>query len=142
ADAGDAATCPLQDQRGAFRPQGLNCDIGAYETRIFAPRPLVAGDRTAPHLVFITQPAGALEGQTFAQAPEVAVRDATGNPAGYTGSIALTLLNNGGVAGATLSGTTVRTLDGRGVARFDDLSISPAGTGYQLRAEATGLISV
>jgi uncharacterized repeat protein (TIGR01451 family) len=30
-DAGDAATCLGADQRGVTRPQGLFCDIGAYE---------------------------------------------------------------------------------------------------------------
>ncbi len=30
-DAGDDASCPATDQRGAPRPQGLHCDLGAYE---------------------------------------------------------------------------------------------------------------
>jgi predicted outer membrane repeat protein len=30
-DAGDDALCPGVDQRGVLRPQGLHCDIGAYE---------------------------------------------------------------------------------------------------------------
>jgi CSLREA domain-containing protein len=30
-DAGDAGACPSTDQRGASRPQGAGCDIGAYE---------------------------------------------------------------------------------------------------------------
>lgn len=30
-DAGDANGCPPTDQRGATRPQGAGCDIGAYE---------------------------------------------------------------------------------------------------------------
>lgn len=29
--AGDAAACPTTDQRGAARPQGAGCDIGAFE---------------------------------------------------------------------------------------------------------------
>ncbi len=32
-DAGDDSGCPLTDQRGVFRPQGLHCDIGAVEWR-------------------------------------------------------------------------------------------------------------
>jgi predicted outer membrane repeat protein len=31
-DAGDDANCPVTDQRGVARPQGLHCDIGAFET--------------------------------------------------------------------------------------------------------------
>lgn len=30
-DAGDNANCPTVDQRGASRPQGAGCDIGAFE---------------------------------------------------------------------------------------------------------------
>ncbi len=30
-DTGDDATCPPTDQRGVARPQGLHCDMGAYE---------------------------------------------------------------------------------------------------------------
>ncbi len=30
-DAGDDAFCPAIDQRGVIRPQGLHCDIGAFE---------------------------------------------------------------------------------------------------------------
>jgi len=31
-NAGDTANCPTTDQRGAARPQGGSCDIGAYES--------------------------------------------------------------------------------------------------------------
>lgn len=30
-DSGDNGTCPTTDQRGFMRPQGLTCDIGAFE---------------------------------------------------------------------------------------------------------------
>jgi hypothetical protein len=30
-DAGNNGLCPLTDQRGVIRPQGLGCDVGAYE---------------------------------------------------------------------------------------------------------------
>jgi hypothetical protein len=141
AGAGDPSACPAADQRGAPRPQGGACDIGAYEVRVFRPRPLEFGDRSAPRLVFTTQPTGTVAGEQLVPAPEVAVRDALGNPAGYTGSITLTLVNNDNVAGAALSGTTVLTPDSAGVARFEGLSINQAGTGYQLLAEATGVLS-
>jgi hypothetical protein len=38
-DAGDDSSCPSTDQRGATRPQGLHCDIGAYESSFSAPPP-------------------------------------------------------------------------------------------------------
>jgi hypothetical protein len=34
-DAGDNATCAITDQRGMTRPQGDNCDIGAFEATPF-----------------------------------------------------------------------------------------------------------
>ena len=34
-DAGNDAFCPVTDQRGITRPQGVHCDIGAYETNIY-----------------------------------------------------------------------------------------------------------
>jgi len=30
-DAGNSAACPATDQRGVVRPQGVTCDVGAYE---------------------------------------------------------------------------------------------------------------
>ena len=36
-DAGDNTACPSTDQRGAPRPAGLACDIGAYESGSLAP---------------------------------------------------------------------------------------------------------
>jgi hypothetical protein len=38
-DAGDADQCPKADQRGIARPQGVACDIGAFE---FVPPPVAA----------------------------------------------------------------------------------------------------
>lgn len=45
-NAGDPNTCPATDQRGAGRPQGGGCDIGAYEmpTVMFAQSAFVASD--------------------------------------------------------------------------------------------------
>jgi CSLREA domain-containing protein len=34
-DAGDDTACPSTDQRGSYRPSGLQCDIGAFE--VFGP---------------------------------------------------------------------------------------------------------
>jgi CSLREA domain-containing protein len=35
-DAGDNALCPPTDQRGVKRPQGVGCDIGAFEVEVFS----------------------------------------------------------------------------------------------------------
>lgn len=37
-DAGDDVNCPATDQRGVTRPQGIACDIGAYEFAVYAYR--------------------------------------------------------------------------------------------------------
>lgn len=38
-DAGTNAGCPATDQRGVSRPQGPNCDIGAFEREVAVPPP-------------------------------------------------------------------------------------------------------
>jgi hypothetical protein len=40
-DTGDDSVCPLTDQRGVSRPQGLGCDIGAFE---LAPKLMLTRD--------------------------------------------------------------------------------------------------
>ncbi len=47
-DAGDPAACPATDQRGIPRPQGLRCDIGAYEVSPPNPAPTITGLATTP----------------------------------------------------------------------------------------------
>ena len=42
-DAGDDALCPSTDQRGVTRPQGTQCDIGAFEFVIAVSQPIVSG---------------------------------------------------------------------------------------------------
>jgi predicted outer membrane repeat protein len=40
-DAGDAASCPVTDQRGATRPQGNGCDLGPYESSAPTAKPTI-----------------------------------------------------------------------------------------------------
>lgn len=43
-DGGDNSSCPTTDQRGAPRPSGPSCDIGAYESAAgSSPTPIVGG---------------------------------------------------------------------------------------------------
>jgi uncharacterized repeat protein (TIGR01451 family)/CSLREA domain-containing protein len=52
-NSGNNTACPSLDQRGVTRPQGTQCDIGAYETaqtdlklsKSAAPEPVLAGDQ-------------------------------------------------------------------------------------------------
>jgi len=50
-DMGDDAFCPTTDQRGMMRPQGIHCDIGAFEVSV--PTPTV-------HSFVVTTPANNL----------------------------------------------------------------------------------
>jgi hypothetical protein len=38
-DGGTNTGCPSTDERGVARPQGVRCDIGAYEAQVVAPTP-------------------------------------------------------------------------------------------------------
>ena len=135
-DAASQGPCPAVDQRGVARPQGVACDIGAFEASS-----VVASD-PAPRirLVFAQQPSASLEGQPFPTQPVVVAYDQFGNFANLSGQVTLELKNNAGIPGATLDGPKIVSAV-NGVATFGGLSISKAGTGYQLIATATGLIS-
>jgi hypothetical protein len=113
------------DQRGVARPQGSNCDIGAFE---FKPGVVAA------RLVFSTQPAGASVGKAFATQPVVVAQDVQGNiVTGFSGSVSLAIKAGSGTSGAVLGGTvTVNAVNG--IASFSGLSIDKAGSGYVLTA--------
>ncbi|MGI5863912.1 MAG: Ig-like domain-containing protein [Myxococcales bacterium] len=92
----------------------------------------------ASRLAFVQQPSQATSNQPIAPPVQVEVLDAFGNRL-LTATDAVTLSLEGGATGAILSGTkTVTPVNG--VASFADLSIDKAGTGYALRARASGLI--
>jgi hypothetical protein len=92
---------------------------------------------SANRLVFSAQPVNAAVGATIDPAVEVQVQDAAGNViTSADRQVTITLGNN--PSGAALSGqTTVSAEDG--VARFTNLRLSLPGTGYTLRALASGL---
>jgi hypothetical protein len=109
--------------------------LSATTSSIFAITP-----GPATHLVFGTEPSDRVANNVISPAVKVRALDALGNLAtGYSGAVAIVLGNNPG--GATLSGTTpVAAVSG--VATFFDLSLNKTGTGYTLRASATGFASV
>ena len=88
-------------------------------------------------LAFTGQPAGATAGAALAPAAQVAIQDADGNlVAGAVNTVTVEIGANPG--GGTLSGTRSAVASG-GRAVFPALSIDRPGTGYTLRATATGL---
>jgi hypothetical protein len=91
---------------------------------------------TATTLEFSVEPSATAPGATIAPAVEVTALDAGGNTAtGFVGNVTIAIGTNPG--SGTLSGTvTVAAVLGK--AKFSDLSINNAGTGYTLKAAATG----
>ncbi|HET9333792.1 MAG TPA: invasin domain 3-containing protein [Gemmatimonadota bacterium] len=91
---------------------------------------VVAGAETAraQSLHVVLEPAGPVDvGETFSV--HVEVRDAGGVPDGsFSPNVVLTL-----IGGGSLSGNAALKVDADGIARFDDLAISPAGS-YRLAA--------
>jgi hypothetical protein len=88
------------------------------------------GTTTVTSLVFTQQPGAVVVGQPFAVV--VSALDAGGNPTSAP-SGTVTLLRQAGPGGGTLGGTLTQSLQS-GVANFTDLTVSAAGTTWQLRA--------
>ncbi|HEY6107381.1 MAG TPA: hypothetical protein VIV56_00635 [Gemmatimonadales bacterium] len=85
-------------------------------------------------LVFTVQPSNAVVGAVITPAIEVTALDATGGVVtAYSDSVRITIATN--PSGGKVAGTTT-VLAVAGVARFTDLKINKAGTGYTLQAAA------
>ena len=98
------------------------------------------GGTTSGVLAFLVQPRGASVGSPLSPEVKIEALDTLGNVlTGFTGTVRMVLGSN--PPGGTLSGTTsVAALSG--VAFFDTLVISKAGSGYTLVASAPGFGSV
>ena len=93
----------------------------------------------AAKLGFVQQPTSTSGGATISPPITVEVQDAGGNRVGTaTNLIGIAILNNPG--SGTLAGDNSNNAVS-GLATFNTLSINNAGTGYTLRATATGLTS-
>lgn len=94
------------------------------------------GGTGADTLSFVVEPSTATAGNIITPPIQVVVRDSLGNPdAGFTAAITITIAVN--PVGGNLSGTT-SVAPVNGVAQFGDLTIDRPGTGYVLRASASG----
>ena len=95
---------------------------------------------SATRLAVSTQPsATGTSGSPFAQQPVVQLVDASGTAVAQAGvSVSVTIASGGG----SLGGTTTRTTDAGGAARFTDLSISGADGTRTLIFASSGLTSV
>lgn len=104
------------------------------------------GDQTvnppgpATSLTFTAGPASVTAGVQIATVTVTALDAGGHTAAAFASPITLSIASGTGTAGATLSGTTtVNATDG--VATFTTLSIDKSGSGYSLRAAASGLTS-
>ena|ERR671922_1845209 len=87
-------------------------------------------------LSFAVQPSNATAGNIITPAIQVVARDSLGNvDSSFTAAITISIATNpvGGILSGTTSATPVN-----GIAQFGDLTIDKAGTGYVLRASASG----
>jgi len=118
-----AVACP-----GPNAPTGVGTAQGAGTAR--------SGDV----LAFAVQPSNATAGDVITPAIQVAILDSLGTPdSSFTGSVTVAIAGN--PVGGNLRGTRSVAAT-NGVALFGDLSIDRAGSGYTLRAGATGMTSV
>ncbi|MGH7586149.1 MAG: Ig-like domain-containing protein [Gemmatimonadales bacterium] len=113
----------------AFRADATPTNSGPFD--------ITAGE--AVRLVFTVHPDNGTSGAPLRPVPTVAVRDALGNVVSSperTVTVRLSDNPTDAELGGTRSVTTVN-----GIARFDDLTVDLAGSGYALGASSTGLDS-
>ena len=97
-----------------------------------------AAPPTATHLIFITEPSNTPPGTIITPPVRVAaVDDQDQIVTGFSGTISITVGQDGSLLGAHLSGTTNDVPVANGVATFPDLSIDQPGIRYTLRASNT-----
>jgi hypothetical protein len=87
-------------------------------------------------LAFTTQPSSTTAGAVISPSVQVSLEDGFGNVITSDNSTTVTLAIGSNPGGGTLSGTLTQTAVA-GVASFNDVSISNAGTGYTLSATST-----
>ena len=118
---------------GVATLRGLKGQAMVYATTLTGQRDSASVTVVAPpsHLGYLTQPAKVAAG-TVLPAVRVAVLDAARDTVrGAVGTMRVAL--TGGTTGAVLGGTTRVMVEG-GVARFGDLMVDRAGSGYRLVA--------
>ena len=122
-DAGNDATCASIDARGISRPQGLHCDIGAFESRGFTMTATGGDNQSAPI------------NEAFAQSLAVSVSSTNSEPVSG-GSISFSAPVSG--PGAVLSAVSVTITAGA-------TSVTATANGipgsYNVTAIATGVAS-
>lgn len=127
---------------------GLTLSRVAADTRLFASAGGLTGAESAPfrvvagaatQLVILDQPDSAIAGQAI-PALRVQLRDASGNRL-TSASSPVTVAISTGPGGATITGTSTADLVS-GEARFTDVRLPRAGTGYTLSVTVVGNLTI
>ncbi|HEX6615843.1 MAG TPA: PxKF domain-containing protein [Gemmatimonadales bacterium] len=99
----------------------------------------------ASQAAFTAQPSGGTAGTAFTVQPVIAIEDAGGNVkvsgSGSGATVTLSITPGTGASGATLSCNSLALQASAGVASFAGCALSKVGTGYRLRAVASGPVS-
>ncbi|HUK22179.1 MAG TPA: hypothetical protein VLV45_11580 [Gemmatimonadales bacterium] len=113
---------------------GTNYKLAVSASGLTTATSAVFAITTPSVLVFVLQPSTTPANTAIAPAIQVAVEDGFGDIAtGYSGSVALEILPGTGTSGAALNGTTSVAIV-NGVATFSNVSVTLAGSAYQLNA--------
>jgi hypothetical protein len=116
----------------------LGCDSYGSGSGTYGTSPSGSG---ATKLGFVTQPSNVAAGAVMAPAVRVAIQNTNGvTVASSMATVTIGITPGTGTTGATLSGTVTRPAVS-GIATFNDLTITPSGTGYSLTATSSGLTS-
>jgi adhesin/invasin len=98
------------------------------------------GPSPPAELRFAVQPAATLVNEPIVPSPEIVIADSAGNrDTDFNGPVTIALQST--TSGAQLSGSTTREAN-NGIVTFPDLEIDRPGTGYRLRATASGVPAV
>lgn len=116
----------------------ITCGDYGSGTYGIVPPPAGAG---AVALGFVVQPSNGPAGAAINPPVQVAIQNSSGaTVTSSTATVTISLTPGTGTTGATMGGTVSRAAVS-GVATFNNLTVSPAGTGYTLTATSTGLSS-
>jgi hypothetical protein len=116
----------------------LSCDSYGSGSGTYGTSPSGSG---ATKLAFAVQPSNVTAGAVITPAVQVAIQNTNGvTVTSSTAAVTIEITPGTGTTGATLGGTVTRAAVS-GIATFNNLTITPSGTGYSFTATSSGLTS-
>lgn len=114
----------------------LNATSGTLTKAVSSTFNITAG--VATKVGYIVNPSNAVAGAVINPAIQVAIQDANGNTVASTANVTLTI--GAGPGGSALGGTPTQAAVA-GVATFNNITLTPAATSYQLTASSPSITS-